>query len=466
MELWSDYEGKTIADAYPIGHLIRPEGRSAFFETTNGTGTPAVIRLTESLNDETEMLERWRQVSELHQEHLVVIRKFGQTRFESTPLTYALMEPADGSLADILQERTLTPVEAREVAVSLVDALMALHAAGMVHERVEPANVMAVGEVVKLRSDCVRECRLDDEFFTQADLDEVKRRDVQGLATTLLQALTQERTPRASMKLPAPFDRIVAHGLDGSWGLKEIDAALNPPVVKPLVPESVLRPGTATAAVSSPAAPYAAAAAVPVAVQTAASAEDHGPVLNVRRERVTVDDSKRTVVVGGRPMQFWMWCAGGVLALILIGWMTLSGKSSAKSAASAPAATTAPGAFTPLDEVPEKPGTSVAAPAAATHTAPAHAVAAAHAPVATAETQAGWHVIAFTYNHEEQAFGKVASLRARHSGLSPEVFSPNGHAPYYVALGGAMSEREAAELRQKGWHEGMPRDMFIRRYGR
>src|ERR1700712_563338 len=103
MHLWSDYEGKTIADAYPLGQLIRPEGRSAFFATSNGTGVPAVIRLTESLNDEAEM----------KQEHLVTIRKYGRTKFESTPLAYALMEPSDGSLAEILRERPLTPIETR-----------------------------------------------------------------------------------------------------------------------------------------------------------------------------------------------------------------------------------------------------------------------------------------------------------------------------------------------------------------
>ena len=165
MHLWSDYEGKTIADAYPLGQLIRPEGRSAFFATSNGTGVPAVIRLTESLNDEAEMIERWRQVAEMKQEHLITIRKYGKTKFESTPLAYALMEPSDGSLAEILRERPLTPVETREVATSLVDALKALHEAGLVHGMIEPSNVMAVGEVVKLRSDCVRECRLDFEFF-------------------------------------------------------------------------------------------------------------------------------------------------------------------------------------------------------------------------------------------------------------------------------------------------------------
>ena len=64
MQLWNDYEGRTIAEVYPLNKLIRPEGRSAFFLTTNGTGTPSMVRVIEAHFDESEILNRWRQVSE------------------------------------------------------------------------------------------------------------------------------------------------------------------------------------------------------------------------------------------------------------------------------------------------------------------------------------------------------------------------------------------------------------------
>src|SRR5258705_13339099 len=60
MQLWNDYEGRTIAEAYPLNKLVRPEGRSAFFLTTNGTGTPAMVRVIEAHFDESEILHRWR----------------------------------------------------------------------------------------------------------------------------------------------------------------------------------------------------------------------------------------------------------------------------------------------------------------------------------------------------------------------------------------------------------------------
>jgi hypothetical protein len=432
MHLWSDYEGKTIAGAYPLGGLIRPEGRSAFFSTSNGTGVPAVIRLTESLNDEGEMLERWRQVSEVGQENLVEIKSFGQTTFEGTHLTYALLELTDASLDDILQERPLTAAETHDVALSLVAALSALHDAGLVHEHIEPVNVLAVGEVIKLRSDCVRECLLNPEDDTPAHCAELKARDVHDLALLLLRALTLEKKLIPAIKLPAPFDRIVANGIDGRWGLAEIDAALHPTVAKPLVPESVM------AAVTLPVAPV-----LPATVEP----ETAGPALHVRRITNSVEPVRR-------PMVFGAALGVGALVVILLVWQMFRGKPAAAPAA--PVVSSAPAA--PVLAHTPPPKAAAPKPSAATESV-------VHTPVATSTTQAGWHVIAYTYNREDQAWHKVATIRDTHPGLSPEVFAPTGHAPFLVALGGAMSEGEANATLQRARRDGLPRDTFIRRYG-
>ena len=231
MRLWNDYEGTVIAGAYPIQKLLRPEGRSAFFSTSNGTGKPAVIRLIESLNDEAEILERWRAVSQLEQAHLVTFRKYGQTVLDGTPLIYAVMEPTEADLASILRERPLTLDETRQVASSLVEALQSLHHSNLVHEHIEPINVLAVDDTVKLRSDCVREIPSD---LSRSERQELIARDVHDLAQTLCLCLTQQRIPPpiGAIPLPAPFDQIVRNGLLGAWTLDNI-AELLPPAPKP-----------------------------------------------------------------------------------------------------------------------------------------------------------------------------------------------------------------------------------------
>ncbi len=229
MHLWNDYEGKTIAETYPIGRLLRPEGRSAFFVTGGEAGSPEIIRLTESRNDEVEMLERWRQISQVREKNLVAIKSFGQTTYDGIALAYALMEYPDSSLADILKERPLTQDEAMQVARGVVAAVKALHDAELVHEHIEPVNVFAVGDVIKLRSDCVRECKTDADSGSDSETAcwALKQRDVYAIGVLLLQCLTLETKLTKTISLPAPFDRIIRRAILGSVGLAEIEAMLN-----------------------------------------------------------------------------------------------------------------------------------------------------------------------------------------------------------------------------------------------
>src|SRR5271170_1729603 len=253
MELWTEYEGRTIEGGFRLTKLIRPEGRRAFFSTSNGTGIPTVIRLIESHFDDDEILARWRGVQALDHVNLVKLKSFGQVTVDETSLVYAVMEPVEANLGEILAERRLTVLETKQVATSLVAALEALHSNGFVHEHVEAAHVLAVGEEIKLRSDCIRETPEGEEGS------ELKRWDVYDLSVVLLQALTQHKTledAERELPLPEPFDEIVRKGMSGEWGLREIASALNPGLNAPPVAPPVARPVVAPAvAVERPVAP-------------------------------------------------------------------------------------------------------------------------------------------------------------------------------------------------------------------
>ena len=114
--------------------------------------------------------------------------------------------------------------------------------------------------------------------------------------------------------------------------------------------------------------------------------------------------------------------------------------------------------------------TSTPAPVAAS-TAPASTSAPAAPPSAPAMqtndgTTAGgqWRVIAYTYNRQEQAQHKAETVAQQHPELRAEVFSPNGHAPYLVAIGGEMSRDEAFALVKKVRSQGLPRDTYAQNY--
>jgi hypothetical protein len=327
-----------------------------------------------------------------------------------------------------------------------VAAVGALHSNGFVHEHIEPANVLAVGEEIKLRSDCIRETPEGDEGS------ELKRWDVYDLSVVLLQSLTQHKTLEEAehdLPLQEPFDEIVRKGMSGEWGLKEIAAALNlgvnvPPVVRPAaVPKvEVERP-----VASLPEAQPVAARSVPVVVD---EVDDEPRGIEVRR-----------LVIG----------VGAMLLLFVIWFFVHSRSAKSNEAVQQTVAPPAVAQGSDASGTPSTTSPTTAAPAAVPDTAPA-AAAPASVPAPSEAMTAGdargqWRVIAFTYNREAQAQQKVASVAAKHPELKPEVFTPNGHAPYLVAVGGTMSRDEAFALVKKAKAQGaLPHDSYAQNYRR
>lgn len=505
MQLWNDYEGRTIAEVYPLNKLIRPEGRSAFFLTTNGTGTPSMVRVIEAHFDESEILNRWRQVSEIKQENLVALRKFGETELDGTPLVYAVMEPTDISLAELLQNRTLTVDEAKQLATSLMAALQALHERNLIHDHIEPGNILAAGEVVKLRSDCVREVITDPEMQAPT-VSEQKARDAHALAVVLLQALTGRRTLQGSATLlPTPFDGIIRNGLSGKWGLPEMAAALGPvkpaqvaaavakpqpqPVksdeskqasvpaakveVKPTVaaetkPAPVVETKPAVGAeVKAPAAQVAATVVAPVATKPLMEPVKRPgpPAQPITKPAVPVQapDVRHRIVrpVEADPRRTRLWIAGavGVVLLLLLFWrMTRSEPANQAKAAAVPITTLGP------VKTGEVPGATATTPTPSAKPTPAGKSAGKEGGNGVTPGRTQWRVVAYTFNKENQAQQKADALAKRNPSLNPQVFTPNGRAPYLVTVGGPMTREQAEAFKRKALSAGLPHDLYAQNY--
>ena len=437
MELWTEYEGTTIDGSFPLTKLLRPEGRSALFYTTNGNGVPRLIRLIESHFDADEILARWRGVAALNNPHLLKLENFGQVELDATSVVYAVMEPVDTNLGEVVSQQRLTQPETRQLASSLTSALGALHSHGFVHEHVEPASVLAVGDVVKLRSDCIRESPEGEEGRG------LKTRDVHDLAVVLLQALRQSSRLEATTRepLPAPFDRIVELGMSGAWGLTEIAAALG----REQAPRRTAPPRAAAPPEFKP-------------VETAPVRTPQVETAQVKTDRVgTAVPRKNDAVYTEDPVEGESWGAGRLvgiaLALILalwLGWHFLHGKPAHQASGPQGASIPTPGAARPAPAVAGPPAASAKARAAQKNDA------------MTASRQ--WRVIAYTYNRQEQAQRKVEAVTQKHPELGAAVFSPSGHAPYLVAVGGALSRDEAFALVKKVRSLGLPADTYAQNY--
>jgi len=75
-----------------------------------------------------------------------------------------------------------------------------------------------------------------------------------------------------------------------------------------------------------------------------------------------------------------------------------------------------------------------------------------------------WRVVAFTYNHADQAQKKVETIAQKHSDLRPQVFTPTGGAPYLVTVGGVMSRDQAFAFAQQVRRLGLPHDTYAQNY--
>jgi len=515
MELWNDFEGKTVDGRFQLDHLIGPKGRSAYFTTKDEGSGPAVIRLIESLNDEEEILARWRTVTGLRQEHLVAVLACGQTVIDGTHLVYAVMEPTDAELADVLRERALTADETRQVALSVADGLEVLHAKGLVHEHVEAENVLAKDELIKLRSDVVRAAPEGAEGAA------LRAKDVRDLSLLLMQCLTRSRR-LGEARLPVPFEEVIRKGESGAWGLSEIVAALRPgaavtrpagqaagapavtgrAVAAPARGGAAPVPGGGTAAAAgggaagagrstagaapmvSPGAVGAAGMAGAVGSAPAAVAsrlanqpgarQGEGLAAHLRSPR----SSDRIVMEpAAEPKRRGLLAAivVGALLLVFLGIYFFRGARSGQSRTAVqntPSAATAPEQSgenrPPAHDAASAPapqgGESSTAGAGQTRTEGVQAGGAAAGSAAGSVEGGHWRVVAFTYNREDQATRKVQALAAKHPGLKPEVYTPTGKAPYLVTLGGWMSAEEASAMRNRARSAGLPRDVYTRNY--
>ena len=459
MELWTEYEGRMIDGAFPLKKLLLPEGRSAFFSTSNGNGVPTVIRLIASHFDEEEILARWRGVEALGHPNILKIEQYGQLVLDDTTVVYAVFEPVDANLAEVIAGQRLSVAEARELASSLASALDVLHMHGFVHEHVEPANVFAVGEVVKLRGDCIRETPEGEGGL------DAKRRDVHDLAVVLLRALTQTETLEVATRvqpLPAPFDEIVRNGLSGAWGLDQITAALDAGV--PAVSVKLASPATSTAVERKD-----------VAKASVEPASGHAPKHNTPEPKpVTgkfVPPTVRPLFAmedgGRRSLPSAKWLAAVGLTVLLILWLiwhvthvrpansNAAPQGSSGSAAVSPSSGQAGAGHARTD------GTAKPAVAGSSTTGKKLLPAQENAKAGVHEQ---WRVVAFTYNHADQAQKKAETIAQKHADLHPEVFTPTGRAPYLVTIGGVMSRDQAYALAQQVRRLGLPRDTYAQNY--
>jgi serine/threonine protein kinase len=101
-------------------------------------------------------LARWRASAALIHPRLIQIFDAGQCQIGDRQFLYVVTDYADQNLAQLLERRALTEDETREMLEPVLDALAFLHERKLVHARLQPSNLLVVGDQLKLSSDRIR----------------------------------------------------------------------------------------------------------------------------------------------------------------------------------------------------------------------------------------------------------------------------------------------------------------------
>jgi TonB family protein len=226
-ELWKTWEGKWVGGKFPLRVWLDSSDHSAVFltEVPGQKTAKAAIKLIPA-QEQAPQFVRWRRAAALSHPHLLRIFEMGRAQIDDASFLYVVTEYADEDLSQILPQRALTPTEVTELLPPVLETLSHLHKNGLVHGHIQPSNIFAVNNKLKLSSDRIS---LDGEPADKLPAPTVYNppeipfqplspaADVWSLGITLVEVLTQHpplhpeklaQDPEVPDSVPEPFGGI------------------------------------------------------------------------------------------------------------------------------------------------------------------------------------------------------------------------------------------------------------------
>jgi TonB family protein len=250
-EMWKRWQGQVVNGTFPLRQYLGGSRERAVFLTEHAErkSQKVAIKLIASDSASAELqLARWKAAARLTHPHLVSLYNMGRCRLGDIALLFLVMEYAEENLSEILPQRSLTAAEVAALLTPTLAALAYLHREGFAHGHLKPANIMAVGDQLKLSSDGLWwMAEPSVEIGNTGAYDPPEKStigispagDVWSLGVTLIESLTQRvpefqvrpQEPTVPETLPYPFLDIAQHCLrrdpQQRWTVDEIARRLH-----------------------------------------------------------------------------------------------------------------------------------------------------------------------------------------------------------------------------------------------
>ena len=354
-EIGKAWEGRIVDARLPLRQWLGSSDHSSVYLTEiAGPGSPkAVVKIFPAdFFDAGRQLARWRTLTQLNNAALLRLLDGGQSTIDGTPFFFVVTDFVEEDLSQILPQRALTAAEVTDLLPPVLEGLAYLHKNGFIHGHIQPSNIMARGDKIKLpvdRAYAAGDHRDKNSPLGPYDAPETASgaftpaADAWSLGMFLVAALTQKplsfpgnvpTAPSIPADIPNPLRSIIA------------DCLILDPKQRSSIAEigAGLRDGKAASAIPAKSTPAPKPAARPAPSQSSSPA--------------------RVVAASAKPASNRSsgWRIGAVIAVIvLIGAMVLEQKMTTRKQPPSPSASTAtetkpvPAAAAPIPAPPEDP---------------------------------------------------------------------------------------------------------------
>jgi hypothetical protein len=153
--MWRFLEGESIEGVYRLRQLLGEGSFGGVFLADHVVGSSDLRRVAVKLISTTpetleRQLEEARQWIKITHPHVVACHHVATATLQETCYLYLVLELAEYTLHDRLEKGTMSEGDCLTMATQLFAALSHLHARGLVHRDVKPANLLWAGGVWKM----------------------------------------------------------------------------------------------------------------------------------------------------------------------------------------------------------------------------------------------------------------------------------------------------------------------------